>query len=263
MSIVIGDRIDKNDFGLLYGFSLFETFLVNREGKIFLLDGHLNRLFNSMDFLKFNLEFSKSNLKREILKYVELNNIQNKVMRVTVTYGNKLKNIKSKVIISTRENTLSEENYKSGYKLKISDVKKSKESYVLRHKTSNYLENYIISQKALEEGFNDALFLNTDNEITETTRCNMFFVKNNVIYTPTLECGLLPGVIREWVIKKADKLGIKVYQGKYSVEDLLDCDYAFVTNSVIGIMGISYIEDKKIKMKDFFYRDYINEFENL
>lgn len=247
--IKVGNTVYTDDFGFLHGFSLFETFLVNRHGGVFLLDNHIDRLFNSMNRFDFKIGFTKEDFKGFVLDYIKDNGIVNRIMRVTVSYGNSLKGINSQVHINLREYCLTPDDYKKGYRLKVSDVRKSEYSYVIRHKTANYIENYLIAQKALKDGFQDAILLNSKENITETTRCNLFFVKGGIIYTPAVKCGLLPGIIRDWVIEKAKDSKIQVLEGEYHIHDLLEADEVFVTNSVIGIMGVYGIEDKTFKQR--------------
>ncbi|MFZ5988990.1 MAG: aminotransferase class IV [Bacillota bacterium] len=247
--IKVGNTVYTDDFGFLHGFSLFETFLVNRHGGVFLLDNHIDRLFNSMNHFDFKIGFTKEDFKGFVLDYIKDNGIVNRIMRVTVSYGNSLKGINSQVHINLREYCLTPDDYKKGYRLKVSDVRKSEYSYVIRHKTANYIENYLIAQKALKDGFQDAILLNSKENITETTRCNLFSVKGSIIYTPAVKCGLLPGIIRDWVIEKAKDSKIQVLEGEYHIHDLLEADEVFVTNSVIGIMGVYGIEDKTFKQR--------------
>ncbi|TYQ15795.1 UNVERIFIED_CONTAM: branched-chain amino acid aminotransferase/4-amino-4-deoxychorismate lyase [Acetivibrio alkalicellulosi] len=233
--------VDCQDFGFLYGFSLFETFLVDDKGDVFLLESHINRLLDSMEFFKFKEFYTKEYIKDFILGYIKDNDSHGKIMRVTVSYGNDNIGIKPQIIITARDNRLTKDTYEKGYKIQVSNVRKSDNSFILRHKTSNYMENHIIGKEVFEEGFDDALFLNANEKITETTKCNIFFVKSGTLYTPSIECGLLPGIIRGWVIKKALNLGVKVCQGKYDFDQLLGADEVFLTNSVVGIMKVSSI----------------------
>jgi 4-amino-4-deoxychorismate lyase len=78
----------------------------------------------------------------------------------------------------------------------------------------------------------------------EGTFTNIFFVKNSVIYTPSLECGLLPGIIREKVINLANDLSIEIRINAYSAQDLLKADEIFITNSLMEIMPVSGLENR-------------------
>lgn len=244
---MISDNICSEDFAVLYGFSLFETFLVNGSGRVFLLDHHIERLFSSMEYFNFRVDSEKQDFINIILKHIEENSAKNMIMRITVSFGNRLKDVKPQVMISLRENTLKPEDYLKGLRLTVSSLKKSEDSYIIRHKTANYLDNYLVAQKALTDGFYDAIFQNSKGNITETTKCNVFFVRDNIIHTPALKCGLLPGIIRNWIISKATLLGIEVQEGEYLLEDLKEADEVFLTNSVVGLMGVCSIDNSAIR----------------
>jgi len=73
--------IKSEDFGVLYGFSLFEMFLVNEYGRVFLLEKHI-------DF-GFETGFTKDNLMSMVMDYIKKYDLKNVILRLTVTYGNK------------------------------------------------------------------------------------------------------------------------------------------------------------------------------
>lgn len=68
---------------------------------------------------------------------------------------------------------------------------------------------------ALKNGYNEAVFLNTDENISEGTYTNVFFVKDNIIYTPLISCGILPGIMREKVIELINLLSLELKFGAY------------------------------------------------
>ncbi|WP_249664245.1 aminotransferase class IV, partial [Lysinibacillus sp. D4B1_S16] len=75
---------------------------------------------------------------------------------------------------------------------------------------------------------------------------NVFWVKNDKLYTPSLETGILPGIARARVIKKADALGLEVREGFYTKEDLRQSTECFITNSVQELVPIIYIENQQL-----------------
>ena len=237
-------HIPVDDMGHLYGFGLFETFLVNKNSSVLLLDRHIDRLFKSISFFDFDIDIKKDEFEFMLLKHIENNRIKDKVLRVSITYGNKYKNIKPSMRINLRDNPyISKEIYSKGFKLTVSKYKKNESSPIISHKTANYMENYLACQHAVQNGFDDTIFLNTKNKITETTKSNIFFISNGIIYTPDIRCGILPGIIRDWIIEKSEGMGIKCQQGKYTIKMLMESDEIFVTNSVMGIMPVYCVED--------------------
>lgn len=235
-------EVNSEDMGFLYGFSFFETVLVNRESKIFLLEEHIERLLGSLRFFQIRHSFSKAGLIKIVEEYIRQNQLENQVVRFSISAGNPQNNVEPRIFFSVRNNPYSKELRTQGLKLSISNVRRNVSSILVGHKTSNYLENFVLLKEAQASRMDDALLLNTSGHIAETTKCNLFFYKNNILFTPDLESGILPGITRQWVLTTAQKLNIPIREGKYTLEELLSCDEAFVTNSVMGIRHISQIQ---------------------
>lgn len=107
------------------------------------------------------------------------------------------------------------------------------------HKTLNYLGNIVAKREAIERGFGEALFLDTDGRVAETSCHNVFWARGKRLFTPSSECPVLPGVTREIVLRSAGRLGYEPVCGKFPLEGLLSSDYAFLTNAVAGIVYVS------------------------
>ena len=235
--------IIDTDFGFLYGLSLFETFLVQEDGSVKLLDAHAARIIRSAESLGFAVPFEASEWTKIVADYIAGHTICGKILRVTISFGNAAE-IKPSIHFSCRE-VKSSGHIDQGYRIKVVKTIRNETSILSAHKTGNYAENFLALKFADDRNYDDALFLNSQHNIAETAKCNLFFVKNDVLYTPDLSCGILPGVIREFVIQHAKAMGITVNEGKYTLENLNAADEVFVTNSVIGIRRVSVIEESE------------------
>ena len=109
---------------------------------------------------------------------------------------------------------------------------------IFSFKTLNYLQNIVAKRKARAGGFDEVLFLNTDSCVTETSSHNIFWVKGKRLFTPSESCGLLPGVIRKVLLELCPQLGYEAVRGGFELEKLLQSDYAFITNSIAGIVYV-------------------------
>ena len=109
---------------------------------------------------------------------------------------------------------------------------------LLRVKTTNFAERIVAKRYARDKDYDDAIFLNENGEITETTSANIFWIKGRFMYTPSVDCGLLPGITREAVISEAKKQGFNVVEGRFYLEDIKDADLIFVTNALNGIIRV-------------------------
>lgn len=244
-------NVADTDFGFMYGLSLFETFPVQVDGSVKLLSAHANRIIKSAESLGFALSFGAKEWQKFVTDYIAEHMICGKILRVTVCFGNAAQ-IKPSVHFYCRDNSnsgysnsgCSDHGYSGhGYRMHVSKTIRNETSILSAHKTGNYAENYLALKAAASREYDDALFLNSKLNIAETTKCNLFFVKNEVLYTPDLSCGILPGVVREFVIQRAKALGVAVSEGKFTLENLAEAEEVFVTNSVIGIRRVSVIEE--------------------
>jgi len=128
----------------------------------------------------------------------------------------------------------------------ISSFSRNSASPVLRIKSLNYIENILARREAIGLGFDEAIFLNERGEITEGSASNTFWLREGVLFTPSLECGLLPGVIRDVVIEVACELGIQVIEGSFDPGVFLVSEGVFLTNSLMGIVSVSQVNEHKL-----------------
>jgi 4-amino-4-deoxychorismate lyase len=230
---MINDHITEEevihlDSGFFFGLGVFETILVKNNQPI-LLKEHLDRLNAGLKILNIN-KYIEEEYTRDQIKRISTENC---AIKITVSDKNTL--------FSKREIIYQKEDYQKGFSLKISNIRRNPRSHITYIKSTNYIDNMLEKQKATEEGFHEVVFLNNENEITEGSMTNLFFVKENKIYTPLIECGLLAGVLRSWIINNYE-----VIQGHYTLEEVKKSDGVFVTNSLVGIMKVVQIEDAQV-----------------
>jgi len=113
-------------------------------------------------------------------------------------------------------------------------------------KAISFLNNILAKQEAIRVGADDALMLNMEGYLAECTTSNIFFVKNQRLHTPAVECGILPGITREVIVELAKERGVGVEEGRYTMEQLLQADECFLTNTGIEVMAVFKIGDKVI-----------------
>lgn len=234
----------KINEGLLYGYGLFETIKVINNEPIYLLE-HFDRMKNSSKELDINLYIDFEEFQEKIRKEINKFPNENFALRVSVLKDNNM----SSMIFSIREINYTQKMYKDGFKLTFSDILKNETSKIVYHKTLNYLENLRELKRVKENGYNEVIFLNTKGQIGECSTSNIFVVKNKKIYTPKLESGILNGIIRQKIIDSLKKLGVEVYEENMDKEFLLTGDEIFITNSLMGIMPISKINNLNYKMQ--------------
>ncbi|OOM73435.1 aminodeoxychorismate lyase [Clostridium puniceum] len=219
------------DEGLFFGRGVFETILWKHH-PVF-LNEHLERLKASM------VEIGLLPLEeKELREYLDKLCIKNKGVKITVTPLN--------IIITQREIPYKEADYKRGMKLIVSKVRRNSTSRLCYIKSTCYIENLIEKENAKKIGYDDAIFLNENRYITETSCANIFIVKNKEIFTPKMEDGLLNGIIRKRIMKE-----FKVQERSITLEELKESDEVIITNSLMGAMSIKKIEDIKYDREEF------------
>jgi len=208
------------DEGFAYGIGVFETMAV-AHGKIIFKDRHLRRMQEGM---------RKLNIKKEDMgAYFSIgkdgDQMEHGIRKLMVSSQN--------VVTSVGQNPYKQEDYEKGFHLEISEIRRNETSPLTYIKTLNYGDNILEKQRARSFGYDEPVFLNSRGELAEGAVTNIFFCKEGTIYTPAVECGILPGIMREWIIEKFPVKEVKIFP-----EDISQFDEMFVTNSLLGIMPV-------------------------
>jgi len=219
-----------------FGYGLFETMLVE-DKRVIDLRAHLERLRNGLKALKMPL-FDMDLLTSNINKIINQEKEDKFAIRVTCS----LVENSTQIDITTRSIPYTVEMYNEGYGIKLSSIKRHSENPIYQIKSNNGINNYQEMMDIKQSHFDEALHLNEKNQICECIYSNIFFVKDEFLYTPHVECGLLPGIMRQKVIDHAKKIGITVNIGYYSIEKLQSADEVFLTNALLGIMPVKMFD---------------------
>ena len=119
-----------------------------------------------------------------------------------------------------------------------------KRRYYLLPKGSDYHFNTLFLKNQQKNGFNEAIFINEKGYICEGCTSNIFMIKDKIIYTPDIRNGLLPGIIRKWIIDN-----FEVIEKNITKEELLNSDELFFTNSLVGVIKCAKIGNKNFNCK--------------
>jgi branched-chain amino acid aminotransferase len=246
-------KISVADRGFLYGDGLFETMRCYN-GRVFKLDEHLARLFDSGKILKIKISYSKENLKKTVCKILAANSLKDASIRITITRGegafalsNKdLKLIPNVVITAKRFSGYPVERYLRGISVRISDIAQDESLALSKAKTLNFLNHIMARLAAQEKGFDDAILMNRKGFVAEAATSNVFLVKKGIIATPSLDSGILAGITRGVVIKITKGFGLIVSQKKISRKELTNADEVFITSSLAELMPVVKVDNFKI-----------------
>lgn len=237
--------ISPYDRGILLGDGIFETMRAF-DGEVEFLQAHWQRLSASALILKIPILIELSTIKQIISELLKKNSLDkgSAALRLTLTRGigprGLLPPAQVEPTLMLTCNKLSEYN-KKDHKLIISSIVCNEYSPLSNIKSINYLDHILARIEAENQGVDDAIILNTKHKVAETTIANIFAIKNNIIYTPKLSDGALPGIIRQVLLKILQKNGIMIEEKTFGLEFLLSSDEVFLTNSLIQIIPIKQI----------------------
>lgn len=246
-------KISIFDRGFLYGDGIFET-VRSYGGVVFRLADHLKRLYSSIKSLKIRQRLSNKEMEKAVYELLRINALKDASVRITVSRGiskhkgfnisqNEVANV---VIVANEFIPRPDKFYEKGIKADISRFRKNSQGLLAKFKALNYLESIIARGEAIPKGSFETIFLNEFGYVCEGTVSNIFMVKANRLKTPSLDCGVLPGITRKIVLELSSFAGMGTEEGKFKEGELKDSDEVFVTNSLIEIIPVVRIDDSQI-----------------
>ena len=243
-------RISPLDYGFLYGFGLFETMRAY-DGKVSFLDRHLSRLAHSAETL--GLPAITPDIGKAVMDTLRANKLSNARIRITVSAGEggivpDPKSCTSPTVLITARHyqPYPEQTYEKGFKAVISLIRRNSQSPLSSLKSTNYLENLLAKQEAKNKGADEAVFLNERDLVAEASMSNIFLVSEGVLKTPRVENGILPGITRETILELSLKLGIEAVEQDLWLDELLEAEEAFLTNSMFEVMPLVKVASRRI-----------------
>ncbi|HRU06233.1 MAG TPA: aminotransferase class IV [Candidatus Brocadiia bacterium] len=244
--ILAGDR------GFLYGDGLFET-MRTFGGKVFQLAEHWARLAESAEFLRIPLGMSADEAGAVAEELARRNGLQEAVIRAALSRGPGGRGLglvepeRPTLMIQARPlEPMPEEIYRRGMDLIVASARQNANSPLARHKTANYLLCLLARQEARDAKRQEAVILNQMGQVCEASAANIFWVEGGRLVTPAVHCGLLPGVTRASVLRIAGRLGIETAEVAAPVSRLFDAEEALLTNSVMGVMPVRRLDDRRV-----------------
>ena len=247
------DKVAISPFnrGLLYGDGVFET-LRAYSGRVFRLEHHLKRMHEGLQVLRMEPNGEEHGIERAINELLKLNNLSDAALRISVFRGDgegpePPDVLRSSILIFTKPfNKYRTEDYATGFRAYLVSMRRSSYSPLSRIKSLNYLDNILARLEAREHNAQEALLLNTLGLVAEGATSNIFIIKDKNLITPPVEAGILPGITRAAVLEIAESLDLQAREETFSPEELLRANEAFLTNSLMEIMPLVMLNERKI-----------------
>ena len=243
-------RISVFDRGFLYGDGVFETVRIY-DGRPVWLERHLARLARSCR--QIHLPLPEKQWPAIFQKVIDKNRVDHALIRLTLSRGGRGRESATPdagagptVVLFPRPLPhVTPAQRRKGVKIILATIRRpSPLSHPAQAKTLNYLNNLLAKQEAAERDAFEGLMLTTGGHLAECSMSNLFFIKDRILYTPSLACGVLPGITRGVVLEVAPTLGLQPREGRYRPESLYEADECFLTSSGVGILPVDTIDGR-------------------
>ncbi len=222
---------------------------------IFRLQEHTQRLFNSAKILRMKMPFTQEQVNEAQKEVVRANQLESCYIRPLVWIGSE------KLGVSPKGNTihvmaaawawgayLGEEGMKRGIRVKTSSYTRHHVNITMTQAkaVSNYSNSILANMEALDDGYDEALLLDSAGFVSEGAGENVFLIKDGVVYTPDLSAGALNGITRNTVLHICEDLGIKLVQKRITRDECYIADEMFFTGTAAEVTPIRELDRVEI-----------------
>ena len=252
-----GDLVEWQDaklhvisHGLHYASLVFEGLRVY-DGEIFKLEEHTDRLYHSAKRMDMTIPYTKDEINNACNQIIKIQKVQNGYVRPFAWRGSEMMGVsaqktKINVAVATWEwgDYFDPKLKIEGIKLNVSNWRRPAPNTIPWDSKAAglYMICTLSKHEAENQGFDDSLMLDYRGYIAEATGANIFFVKNDEIYTPIADC-FLDGITRQTVIEIAKKENFKVTETRLKVEDLSQYSECFVTGTAAEVTPVKSINE--------------------
>ena len=243
-------KVNINDRGYHFGDSVYEVVLFN-EGIFYDFEGHLNRLFDSLNSINIKFSFSKQSLIIIIKSLIKMNRVSFGSVYIQVSRGIAERNHSYKdmnikpllsIIITKKKNNLSDEAI--GVKaITLNDNRWARPDI----KTTQLLPNVLAKTEANNKGAFEGIFVDSKGYVTEGSSSNIWIINNdNEIITRAIDGQILSGITRKSIAKFADLNDLIVKEKKFRKEELYESKEVFLSSASSFVTPIIEIDNIKI-----------------
>jgi branched-chain amino acid aminotransferase len=246
-------KISVFDHGLLYGDGIFEGIRFYN-GRVFRLEEHLDRLWDSARSICLDIPMSKREMMEALLETIRQNDLRDGYIRQIVTRG--VGNLglnpaqcerPSVIIIATTIALYPESLYRKGLTIITCATRRTNPGALNPAvKSLNYLNNVMARIEASLAGADEALMLNDAGNVAECTADNVFVIKRGQIFTPPITAGALRGITRSVAFEIAAELGIKITEADITRHDVFIADECFLTGTAAEVIPVIKADGRPI-----------------
>jgi branched-chain amino acid aminotransferase len=221
---------------------------------VFRLREHVARLFDSAHIYQIEMPFTREAITEAILETIRVNKIEACYIRplVHIGYGAmgvfpKENPVQVSIAVWPWGSYLGEEGLKNGIRVKISSfIRPHVNATMVRSKTTaNYANGLLAKREALKDGYDEAMLLDTEGYVAEGSGENVFMVRKGIIKTPPLT-SILEGITRETIIQLAAERGMRIFEERFTRDELYIADEAFFSGTAAEITPIREVDNRTI-----------------
>ena len=218
---------------------------------VFRLQEHTDRLFNSAKILRMKVPFSKDELNAAQIEAVRANGLKSGYIRPLIWLGSEKMGVSPKgagvhVMVAAWHwgAYLGEEGMKRGIRVKTSSYTRHHVNITMTQAkaVSNYSNSILANLEATDDGYDEALLLDSAGFVSEGAGENIFVVKDGMIYTPDLSAGALNGITRNTIFHIAQDLGLTIKEKRITRDEIYIADEAFFTGTAAEVTPIRELD---------------------
>ncbi len=246
-------KISVFDHGLLYGDGIFEGIRFYN-GRVFKLDEHLDRLWDSAQALMLTIPLTRPEMEAATRATVRQNELRDGYIRLIVTRGKGNLGLSpdrclkaSVIIIASSIQLYPKEVYERGMTVVTCATRRMAPGALSPAvKSLNYLNNIMAKIEANHAKADEGLMLNEEGYVAECTGDNVFIVKRGEIFTPPTYAGSLRGITWQAVMEIARELGYPVHIQQLTRYDIYTADEFFLTGTAAEVIAAVKIDNRVI-----------------
>ena len=237
--------LDPHDRGFLLGDGVFETVAVINHKPLW-IDEHVQRMAHAATEL--GMVFHAEHIFTGLTKVLETSAAQCEFLRITLSRGKTARGLAGDGTSPSLLITLDEFGAKNQFqpcRLNVSRVRRNEFAPSSRLKTLSYIDG-IVAAREVGPDADDALMLNTSGHVASSTIGNIFMLQGDELITPSLDQGVLPGIMRHVLLGHAQKLELKPVERAVPLEDLFRADAVFLCNSLRFIRPVTTLNGEPL-----------------
>ena len=246
-------KVSVFDHGLLYGDGVFEGIRAYN-GRVFMLDEHLDRLYRSAQAIALTIPMTQAALSRAVVQTCKANGVRDGYIRLVVTRGVGTLGLNpftckttQVIIIAGGIQLYPKKLYETGLSIiTVGTMRNQAEAVNPRIKSLNYLNNVLAKIEALNAGVMECIMLNPQGYVAEASGDNVFALQGKTLLTPPPWCGSLEGITRAVVMQLAPEHGLTVREDVMTRYDLYTADEVFLTGTAAEIISVVSMDRRVI-----------------